>query len=109
MTAAANIVVATVGAGELVGADELAVELVVVAVKLVDKLVVALAVAAALELVVVEGGAVRRELGPGTEEVGDAVWTAAAAYVAGSLEFSSSKKHSVGSLEASHVAMRQLS
>ena len=70
---------------------------------------VALAVAAALKLVVVEGGAVGRELGPGTEEVGDAVWTAAAAYVAGSLESSSSKKRSVGSLGPSHVAMGQFS
>ena len=117
VAAAADIVVAAVGAGDLVVAAELAVEFVAelvdatveLVVEAVVKLVVALAAAAALELVVVEGGAVGRELGPGTEEVGDAVWTAAAAYVAGSLESSSSKKRSVGSLGPSHVAMGQFS
>ena len=84
-----------------VGADALVVQAVV-------KLVVAPA-AAELDHVVVEGGAVVREPGPGTEEVGDAGWTAAAAYVAGSLESSSSKKRSVGSLGPSHVAMGQFS
>ena len=77
-------------------------------VEAVVKLMVAPA-AAALKLVVVEGGPVMREPGPGTEEVGDAVWTAAAAYVAGSLESSSSKKGSVGSYGPSHVAMGQFS
>ena len=100
VAAAADIVVAAVGAGNLVVAAELVVEAVV-------KLVVALAVAAELELV--EGGAVGGELGPWTEEVCDAVLTAAAAYVAGSLESSSSKKRSVGSLGPSHVAMGQFS
>ena len=108
VAAAADIVVAAVGAAELVVA---AVDLVV---KLVDAIavaaaLVAVAVVATVELVVEEGGAVGRELGPGTEEVGDAVWTAAAAYVAGSLESSFSKKSSVGSLGPSHVAMGQLS
>ena len=139
VAAAADIVVAAVGADALVVeppaaklADELVdatVELLVEAViklvvELMDKLVdatvelvvkavvellVALAAAAALKLIVVEGSAVVRKPGPGTEEVGDAVWTAAAAYVAGSLESSSSKKRSVGSLEPSHVAMGQFS
>ena len=109
VAATADIVVAAVGAAELVVAADLVIKLVVklvdATVELIVELVVALALAAALELVVVEGGAVVRELGPGTEEVGDAVWTAAAAYVAGSLESSSSKKRSVGSLGPSHVAM----
>ena len=109
VAAAVDIVVAAEGAGALGVAAELAVKLVDAPVELVVKavvdLLVALAAAAALELVVVEGGAVGRELGPGTEEVGDAVWTAAAAYVADNLESSSSMKRSVGSLGPSHVAM----
>ena len=139
VAAPADIVVAAVGADALVVeppaaklADELVdatVELLVEAVvklvvelmdKLVDatvelvvvavvKLMVALAAGAALKLVVVEGGSVVRELGSGTEEVGDAVWTAAAAYVAGSLESSSSKKRSIRSLGHSHFAMGQFS
>ena len=81
----------------------------VAAVDLADKLVVASAVAAALKLVVIEGGAVGRELGPRTEEVGDAVLTAAAAYVAGSSASLSSRKRRVGSFVPSHVAMGQFS
>ena len=118
MVAAADIVVAAVGAGNLVVAAELVVEAVVklvvaltvaaeLVVEAVVELVVALAVAAELELV--EGGAVGGELGPWTEEVCDAVLTAAAAYVAGSLESSSSKKRSVGSLGPSRVATGQFS
>ena len=116
MAAPADIVVAAVDADALV--VEPIVELVValayaaeleLTVVAVVKLMVALAAAAALKLIVVEGSAVVRKPGPGTEEVGDAVWTAAAAYVAGSLESSSSKKRSVGSLEPSHVAMGQFS
>ena len=110
MAAAADIVVAAVGADALVveavvklmvaPAAAAKIELVVVAVV---EFVVAPAAAAELKLVVVEGGAVMRDSGPGTEDVGDAVWTAAAAYVDGSLESSSSKKRSVGSLGPIHV------
>ena len=131
MAAAANIVVAVVGIDALedeatvelvdapanVAVDELVVapaavaadELVVApAAVAVDELVVALAAVAVDELVDAEGGTVRGT-GPGTEEVGGVEWTAAAAYVAGSLSSSSSKKRSVGSLGPSHVAMGQFS
>ena len=58
----------------MVGPVAAAADIVVAAaLELVDVLVVPIAVAAALKLVAVEGGAVGRELGPGIEEVGDAV------------------------------------
>ena len=99
--------VAVVGVDAL--EDEAAVELVnAPATVAVDELVDAHAAVAVDELVVAEGGAVRGT-GPGTEEVGGVEWTAAAAYVAGSLSSSSSKKRSVGSLGPTHVAIGQLS
>ena len=104
MVAAADIVVAAVGAGNLVVAAELVVEAVV---ELVVEAVVELVVEAVVELI--EGGPVGGEFGPWTEEVCDAVLTAAAAYVAGSLESSSAKKRSVCSLGPSRVAMGQFS
>ena len=103
VAAAANIVVAVVGVDAL--EDEAAAKLVVApAAVAVDELVDAHVVVAEDELGDAEGGAVR-----GTEEVGIVELTAAAAYVAGRLSFSSSKNRSVGSFGPTHVAIGQLS
>ena len=106
MAAAANILVAVVGVDALQG--EAADELDAHAAVAVDKLVDAHVVVAVDELGDAEGGAVRGTC-PGTEEVGRVELTAAAAYVAGRLSFSSSKKRSVGSFGPTHVAIGQLS
>ena len=115
MAAAANIVVAVVGVDALEGeaADKLEAHAAVVVDELgahaaaaVDKLVDV--VVAVDKLGDAEGGAVRGTC-PGTEEVGRVELTAAAAYVAGRLSFSSSKNRSVGSFGPTHVAIGQLS
>ena len=99
--------VAVVGVDAL--KDEAAVKLVdAPAAVAVDKLVDAHAAVAVDELGDAEGGAVRGTC-PGTEEVGRVELTAAAAYVAGRLSFSSSKNRSVGSFGPTHVAIGQLS
>ena len=85
--------VAVVGVNALEGeaADKLEAHAAVAVDELVDGVV------AVDKLEAAEGGAVRGTC-PGTEEVGRVELTAAAADVIGRLSFSSSKKHSVGSL-----------
>ena len=104
MAAAANIVVAVVGVDDLEceAADELKAHAAVVVDELVDVVV------AVDKLEDAEGGAVRGHC-PGTEKVGRVELTAAAAYVADRLSFSSAKNRSVGSFGPTHVAIGQLS